>query len=147
MFAFFATITHPKDLQPLTPGHFLIGRPVASLPDPNVCHIPVSRLTSFQRLQYLHQNLWKRWSQEYISELQQRLKWRTQQSQLEPDMLVLVKDDNVPPLQWKLGRICQLHPDTDGIARVASVRTQHVLIRRAFSKLCPLVSAVMCESA
>ncbi|KAK9752604.1 methyltransferase (DUF5641) [Popillia japonica] len=111
-------------MEAMEPG--LIGRPVASLRDPNVCHIPVSRLTSFQRLQYLHQNLWKRWSQEYISELQQRSKWRTQQSQLEPDMFVLVKDDNVPPLQWKLGRIFQLHPGTDGIARVASVRTQHV---------------------
>ncbi|KAK9694484.1 methyltransferase (DUF5641) [Popillia japonica] len=58
-----------------------------------------------------------------------------------------LKDDNVPPLQWKMGRICQLHPGTDGIARVASVRTQNGVIRRAFSKLCPLVSAVMCESA
>ncbi|KAK9720753.1 methyltransferase (DUF5641) [Popillia japonica] len=45
-------------------------------------------------------------------------------------MLVLIKNDTVPPLQWKLGRICQLHPGTDGIARVASVRTQHVIPHR-----------------
>lgn len=128
----------PNDLQPLSPAHFLIGRPLTSLPDPDVTHIKDSRLTVFQRIQQFHQNLWKRWSLEYISELQQRTKWRSNHSDLQMDTLVLIKEENQPPLHWKLGRIVATHPGSDGISRVASVRTLNGVVRRSFAKLCPL---------
>ncbi|KAB0790431.1 hypothetical protein PPYR_15201 [Photinus pyralis] len=55
----------PNDFQPLTPAHFLIGRPLTSLPDPDVSSIPIPRLKAFELVQQLHQRLWKRWSKEY----------------------------------------------------------------------------------
>ncbi|XP_066595391.1 uncharacterized protein [Prorops nasuta] len=57
---------------------------------------------------------------------------------LEPNMMVLVKEDNLPPLQWALGRIQEVHPGSDGIARVATVLTSKGQIKRAAVKLCPL---------
>ncbi|ERL94708.1 hypothetical protein D910_11982, partial [Dendroctonus ponderosae] len=51
---------------PLTPAHFLIGRPMTALADPDVIHISESRLSTFQRVPQFKQNLWKRWSLEYI---------------------------------------------------------------------------------
>ncbi|KMQ88602.1 hypothetical protein RF55_11884 [Lasius niger] len=60
----------PNDFSCLTPAHFLIGRPFNAVSDPNVLYIKESRLSIWQRLQQIQQNLWERWNKEYISELQ-----------------------------------------------------------------------------
>ncbi|CAK9811776.1 hypothetical protein ANTQUA_LOCUS6957, partial [Anthophora quadrimaculata] len=46
----------PLDLSPLTPGHFLIGESLTSLPDPNVEHIPMNRLNRYQHIQSMLQH-------------------------------------------------------------------------------------------
>ncbi|XP_045777393.1 uncharacterized protein LOC123875556 isoform X2 [Maniola jurtina] len=130
--------TEPDDLMPLTPGHFIIGRPLTSLPAPNYVNSATSQLTRYQRLEQLRQHFWARWSKEYIAELQKRGKWRTGQGALKVNGLVLLKDDQLPPLKWKLGRIVTLYPGADGISRVADIRTSTGIVRRAFSKICPL---------
>ncbi|KAK9709778.1 methyltransferase (DUF5641) [Popillia japonica] len=54
---------------------------------------------------------------------QQRLKWKNYSPELlKLGSLVVLKDENLPPLKWQLGRISELHPGTEGITRVASVR-------------------------
>ncbi|KAJ8944229.1 hypothetical protein NQ318_001649, partial [Aromia moschata] len=57
---------------------------------------------------------------------------------LYPRMLVLIKNDQSLPTNWQLGRIVELHSGPDGIARVASIRTQSGVIRRSFQMICPL---------
>lgn len=37
----------PQDLTPLKPSHFLIGKPTYTVPDPDLMHIPVPRLSMF----------------------------------------------------------------------------------------------------
>lgn len=128
----------PSDMAPLTPAHFLIGRPLVSIPDPDLMDVPENRLSHFQQIQRLHQHFWKRWSREYISELQQRYKWKTNYGSLKVNDLVLIKEDNIPPLKWSLGRIVQLSYGNDGLARVAVIRTTKGDIRRSFAKICPL---------
>ncbi|KAJ8977556.1 hypothetical protein NQ317_019131 [Molorchus minor] len=81
-------------------------------------------------------HFWQRWQKAYISELQQRCKWKQAQASLKLNDLVLIKEDNIPPKQWKLGRICKLFPGRDGVCRVAAVKTASGILRRAFSKLC-----------
>lgn len=130
--------TDPADLTPLTPGHFLIGRSLSSLPTPNYEDENFHRLNRYQRIEQLRQQFWKRWSKEYISELQTRMKWQKSETQLKLNSLVLVKDDNLPPLKWRLGRITNVHPGADGVIRVADIKTANGIIRRAFSKICPL---------
>lgn len=128
----------PNDFLALTPSHFLIGRSLTGIPEPKITHIPENKLTTFQYLQQLQQHFWSRWTKEYLSELQQKQKWKTNQSSLKINDLVLIKEDNSPPLAWKLGRILELFPGPDGISRVASIRTSTSVVKRAFSKLCPL---------
>lgn len=41
----------PKNLNPLTPGHFLTGGPTTDLIHPDVIDVKVSRLSRFQLLQ------------------------------------------------------------------------------------------------
>lgn len=60
----------PNDLYPLTPGHFLVGRPLTSLPAPNLEEVNPSRLHRYARIGQARQHFWSRWSREYICELQ-----------------------------------------------------------------------------
>ncbi|XP_049878925.1 uncharacterized protein LOC126375884 [Pectinophora gossypiella] len=137
--------SNPADCTPLTPGHFLIGRPLTCLPQPDHQDRPIHSLSRFQRIEQLRHQFWNRWSKEYIAELQHRVKWRSCKNELKLDSLVVVKDDQLPPLKWRLGRIVAVHPGPDGIVRVADIRTTTGIIRRAFSKLCPLpISSEVC---
>ncbi|CAG7665670.1 unnamed protein product [Allacma fusca] len=104
--------TDPNDLSALTPGHFLIQRAV--------------------------QYFWKRWSSEYLHRLQQRTKWTAVQPTLKIGDLVLLKDERLPTLKWKLARIVRSHPGTDGLSRVFTVKTIDGILKRPLSKLCPL---------
>lgn len=56
--------------------------------------------------------------------------------------MVLLKDDNLPPLRWKLGRVVEtfveIFAGDNGIVRVATVQTEGGRFRRAIQKLCPL---------
>ncbi|ERL96155.1 hypothetical protein D910_01206 [Dendroctonus ponderosae] len=62
------------------------------------------------------QLFWSRWSREYVPELQQRSKWKKNSSVLlKPDVMVLIKEDGLPPLKWLLGRVISVQPGSDGI--------------------------------
>lgn len=130
--------SNPTDLQPLTPAHLMIGRTLTSLPEVNLHSVPINRLSRPQLIQALYQGFWKRWSKEYLSILQQRSKWRNTGQNITVGSLVLLKQDNLPPNQWALGRITEVYPGSDNVVRVASVRTSKGVYKRAVVKLCPL---------
>ncbi|XP_052755148.1 uncharacterized protein LOC128201625 [Galleria mellonella] len=130
---------YDKDLSPLSPGHFLVGRPLTAPASDDFTETPVHRLTRYQRVEQIRQQFWSRWAKEYVSELQIRTKGRKNTLELQPDMLVVIKDDNLPPLKWHLGRIVKIFPGKDGITRVADIRTSSGVVRRAYSKICPLL--------
>ncbi|UYV80986.1 hypothetical protein LAZ67_19002378, partial [Cordylochernes scorpioides] len=97
----------PNDLRALTPGHFLIGSPLTE--DPGLQNYERVDLRSrWNMVQGLRNSFWSRWTREYINSLQQRNKWRLSQDNLKPNQLVLIKEDNLPPLQWRLARILEV---------------------------------------
>ncbi|CAK1592626.1 unnamed protein product [Parnassius mnemosyne] len=131
--------TDINDFSALTPAHFLIGRAITTVPDYEYKDVPAHRLTLFQQLQQLQQDFWRRWSRDYIGILQQRTKWRSSKGPaLSVGTMVVVKDDRLPPCQWKLGRIIQTHDGRDSVARVATVLTSKCEIKRSYVHLCPL---------
>nr|CAH7759089.1 unnamed protein product [Callosobruchus chinensis] len=65
--------------------------------------ISLNRLDIYQHLQQMKQHIWSRWSKEYVTELQQRCKWKSTQGELKEGDMVIIKEDNLPPLKWKLG--------------------------------------------
>lgn len=132
--------SNPTDLVPLTPGHFLIGRPLTSIPSQDVTEIKENRLNRYEHLEQMRQHFWRRWHHEYISELQNKVKWQKQKyPELQVGDMVVLKEDGCPPLKWRIGRVHTIYPGSDGIARVADVLTSTGIIRRAFNRLCPLV--------
>lgn len=129
----------PNDLLPLTPAHFLIGRPLVAPAYKNITTASTSYLNRYERVEQMRQTFWQRWAKEYIGELQTRTKWQTNKDTLAPNTLVLIKEDNLPPLKWLLGRITRTFPGTDGLARVAEIKTRNGITRRNYQKLCPLL--------
>lgn len=128
----------PNDNEALTPGHFLIGGPLNSLPDPSLDHLAISRLSRWQLCQKLVQHFWSRWRNEYLNTLQQRSKWWKTENNVKVGQLVLVIDDNQPPANWTLGRINEIFAGKDGLIRVASIKHKNGYIKRPISKLCLL---------
>ncbi|XP_055542828.1 uncharacterized protein LOC129728416 [Wyeomyia smithii] len=49
--------------------------------------------------------------------------------------LVVIREDNMPPQQWPLGRIEELFPGDDDIVRVVTVKTAKGVYKRALSRL------------
>lgn len=129
----------PTDLTPLTPAHFLVGRPLTTPARDNISDTPVHRLNRYQRVEQIRQHFWTRWSKEYVSELQMRSKWNKQTAELKANTLVLIKDNNLPPLKWHMGRVLATIPGKDGISRIADIQTASGVVRRAYAKICPLV--------
>ncbi|CAA9993697.1 unnamed protein product, partial [Nesidiocoris tenuis] len=117
------------DIEYLTPGHFLILRPMTSAPP--IAPDPFDQSTSL-RGQYRHamelaNHFWKRWSIEFITSQQTFLKWNRDDSKSPPRIgqVVIIKEDGLPPLSWKLGRIVGLFPGPDNIHRVADSKWKY----------------------
>ncbi|XP_076301442.1 uncharacterized protein LOC143219323 [Lasioglossum baleicum] len=65
------------DYTALTPGHFLIGTAITTVPSASLLDVHDSRLTRWQLLRKLYESVWKAWSTDYLHSLQQRPKWHT----------------------------------------------------------------------
>ena len=129
----------PNDLSPLTPGHFLVGEPLVALPESDMREVASSKLNRFHYMKQMVQHFWDRWYKECISDLNKRSKWKYPTgSGLKVGDMVILKEDNLPPLKWPLGRIEQLYPGSDGIVRVVLVKTTKGSFKRAVVKICVL---------
>jgi hypothetical protein len=52
--------------------------------------------------------------------------------------MVLIKEENLPPLKWSLGRVTSTHPGDDDLTRVVTVWTSGGELKRPVTKLCLL---------
>lgn len=67
-----------------------------------------------------------------MTELTQRTKWqRNGPHELKVDDLIVLREDNSPPLRWPLGRVVEVCSGKDGIVRVVVVRTATGTYKRA----------------
>lgn len=130
----------PNDYLPLCPSHFLIGDSLLLPPEEDVRHENTTRLNRFQRLKQLSQQFWDRWSREYLASLQTRSKWKKNPSfEVNIDSLVVLVEENLPPLRWPMARIIATHPGADNIVRVVSVRLPNgTVTKRSVKRICVL---------
>ncbi|XP_053949467.1 uncharacterized protein LOC128857749 [Anastrepha ludens] len=129
---------NPDDLNVLTPAHFLIGAPFTSVVEPDVTGLDISRLSRWQHVCHMQQVFWKRWSSSYLSLLQERVKWRKSTEIVQVGNMVILKEENLPPLKWRLGRVESLIRGADGVARIAIIYTANGLVKRAVGKIAVL---------
>lgn len=128
----------PNDYTAITPAHFLIGREMQAVVEPSYVNLKQSSLSRWQLVQTMVQHFWKRWTAEYLPELQNRVKWLNVKK-ISQGSLVLLVDKNTPPLQWPLGRIAATHSGDDGVTRVVTIRTANgTEFKRAVTEVCLL---------
>ena len=77
----------------LTPGHFLVGRPLEALPNPAASYSPL--LKRWHLCQALLQQFWKRWSTEYLVGLQKMYKLciPSERSKISVGDVVVLRED------------------------------------------------------
>ena len=120
--------------EPLTPFHLLLGYRVLSLPDPPLSDDPdynESANDLSRRIKHLlrtSDKFWKRWKKEYLLELREF--HRTSQiskgvrDAVQEGQIVTVYDEGQPRGLWKVERIEEVIPGSDGRIRSAQVRVQ-----------------------
>ena len=130
-------------IEALTPGHFLIGRPLQTLPDDSFVYMDsVSSLRRWKLCQALLSHFWKRWSREYVTQLNRFTKWNHPSRDIAVGDLVILKDDSPLPTRWPLARVVGVHPGGDGFVRVATVKTTSGTYNRPVTKLALLLPAL-----
>ncbi|XP_034942904.1 uncharacterized protein [Chelonus insularis] len=137
----------PNDLEVLTPGHFLVGHSLNLIPEPNVQYLKTSRLSRWQHLCYMTQSFWEKWSKEYLQRFSATYKWKQATPTIQEGSPIIITDERYPPAKWALGRVLKLHHGSDGVARVATIKTSTSTLTRPLVKLCPLdITSESCSS-
>ena len=94
----------------LTPGHFLIGQPLKSLPTRVDTPSPSTSLRRWNLEKCLHSDLWKAWRPKYLQALQTRSKWTSPQWNFKVGDVVLLKDEALRDKSWPMAVITTVHP-------------------------------------
>lgn len=128
----------PHDYSALTPGHFLIGRPLTSIAEPSLIERAENYLSRWKRVTKLLQQIWKGWKRDYLNNLHLRNKWQFTKDNVKPNDMVILKDNDLPPYRWKLGRIQEIIKGSDGLVRVVTVKVANGIVKRGISQICLL---------
>ncbi|XP_038071855.1 uncharacterized protein LOC119740577 [Patiria miniata] len=113
----------PKDLNAITPNDLLLLRPSSLYVAPPGVFSEKDQYAKrrWRQMQYLADLFWKRWSREYLMDLQRRQKWLYPQRNLHPGDVVLVADNQAPRSSWPLGIVEKTYPDKNGLIRSAEL--------------------------
>ena len=131
--------TNDDSLEALTPGHFLIGRPLEAIPDSTHSYQPLTTLKRWHLCQALVRHFWQRWSSEYLVTLQKLRKWHSPSRSLMVGDIVVVREDGLVPTHWPIARVTETHAGRDGLVRVVTVKTSSGTYTRPANKIALLL--------
>ena len=131
----------PGDLEALTPNHLLLLKVKPILPPVLAEETGPYVKRRWKQIQYMVDIFWKRWSKEYVAQLQERQKWALPKPNVKVGDIVLVANDAVPRNQWKMGRVTATIPDQEGYVRQIKLQTKTSELVRPVHKLVLLLEA------
>lgn len=125
----------------LTPAHFLVGDRLTTLPTgPEPTGGTLAR--QFRLRQQLTDDFWKRWSKEYLLQLQsfhQVRQPKGKRTQLRVGDVALLQEDVQPRHLWRKARIQELRAGRDGLVRTVILSTSEgTQIARPIQLVIPL---------
>ena len=123
----------------LTPGHFLIGKPLTAIPDPQLSYRSISLLKRWHLCQQLARHFWERWQYEYLHTLNKYNKWRFPSRNVVVGDIVILQESGTIPTKWPIARIIDVHPGSDQLIRVVTVRTSQGTYKRPVTKVAVLI--------
>lgn len=111
-------LNDPTAIEPLTPNHFLTMKSCILSPPPG--HFVSEDLylrKRWRQVQFLANEFWARWKNEYLLNLQQRQVWYRERRNTKVNDIVILREDGSPRNQWKLAKVAEVYPSTDGRVR------------------------------
>ncbi|XP_059918445.1 uncharacterized protein LOC132465721 isoform X2 [Gadus macrocephalus] len=132
----------PNDIEALTPNHLLQlkGKPI--LPPGLFKKDDLYARRRWRQVQYIADLFWKRWTTEYLPQLQERQKWNKVHRNFTVGDIVLVVEESAPRGAWPIGRITDTMADPKGCVRRVRVKTQTNELEKPITKICLLVGVV-----
>jgi len=117
---------------------FLIRERLTLLLAADNTNVKCNRLSRWKIYQQQFQQFWQRWSSDYLQSLKQGKRWQKTSPNLQLGEIVLLREDNMTPIQCPTGVISETHPGKDGIVRVHTLRTHKGTLKRPITKICPI---------
>ncbi|KAK3896281.1 hypothetical protein Pcinc_000025 [Petrolisthes cinctipes] len=101
-------------------------------------HVNVSGLDLSEReivRKWQLDKFWRMWSDDYLKNLPPAVKSFRSNCNVKKGSVVLLREDNVPRMNWPLGVITDLYPGRDGIVRSVNVKTAKGMLCRPVQKI------------
>lgn len=131
----------PKDLEALTPNHLLLLKTQPSLSPGLFQREDLYVRRRWRQVQYMADLFWRRWTREYLPQLQERQKWLVKRRNFQVGDVVLVVNDAAPRNSWLMGKIVHTIPDKSGFIRQVRIKTRYNCLDRPVTKICLLLEA------
>ena len=84
----------------------------------------------------IRQESWDGWSKEYLNTLKTKYKWKKQNSNIQTEEVVLLKDESIGAQKWNLGKVINTIKGSDDKFRVVEVKINSAIKMR--SRISPL---------
>ena len=126
----------PAGEMPLTPSHFLTGRPMGVYPEcPKEPNLTLHN--RWELCKAMVQEFWNLWQKQYLQSLQRCQKWHQQKPNVKKGDLVMVLEETPLQSTWKMGRVTSVSPGSDKLVRTAKVLVK-TAVRPAYTKFRPV---------
>ena len=123
------------EVEAITPNHFLRGSVTsADMAVDDSEDIPKALRDTYKRSQHLANQMWERWSKEYLPTINRRSKWYNETKPLQVNDLVFLADGKNRK-SWIRGIVQEVLRGADGRVRQAIVKTVRGVYRRAVANL------------
>ncbi|KAL7825761.1 hypothetical protein SRHO_G00334990 [Serrasalmus rhombeus] len=106
----------PNDLEALTPNHLLLLHAKPSLPPGLFVKEDLYIHRRWKQVQYMADIFWKRWTREYLPQLQERQKWTRISRNFTVGDIVLIVDHTAPRNSWVMDKVVEEIPDKNGLS-------------------------------
>ncbi|XP_071944703.1 uncharacterized protein [Antedon mediterranea] len=116
--------TDPDAPTILTPSMLLTQKPNTNCAPLGHFDANTSYTSQWRHVQSLANSFWKRWKQDYISNLQRRPKWQDTKQSIKKGDIVLLKDKQAHRNEWQIARVVKAFLGTDGLVRHVELTTQ-----------------------
>lgn len=73
-------------------------------------------------MQFLTEQFWSRWRKEYLANIAIRQRWHVPRRNLQIGDIVMVKDEDLPRNEWRLGQVLETNANKDGLVRKVKIR-------------------------
>ena len=79
------------------------------------------------------------WSDEYLCQLQEFVKWNTPSPYLQVGDIICPRGEPTMSTKWPLAHVTNVHPGMDERVRVVTVQTSKGTYNRPITKIVPLI--------